>query len=176
MFLFRWHKKMNLLLSYLVWHNLTQDNENWAMMCVNRTFSSKEKDTLCGYSVSAMTTALRLSFLTYTWHRYSGKRGNRASLHLSVYKVEGGLERDSLQSTDWSRENCEFGLTRSTRKMLHLLATKLVQKQIDTDLPIQNASCFFLCFFYLVLWQRHGFPVLSAQQSRHWWRSWTLEH
>jgi len=36
-----------------------------------RTLSSNVKQTLCGYSVSAMTTALRLSFLTYTWHRYS---------------------------------------------------------------------------------------------------------
>lgn len=36
--------------------------------------SSNVKQTLCGYSVSAMTTAPKLSFLTYTWHRYSEKK------------------------------------------------------------------------------------------------------
>lgn len=41
--------------------------------------SSNVKQTLCGYSVSAMTTAPKLSFLTYTWHRYSEKKKKQRS-------------------------------------------------------------------------------------------------
>lgn len=38
------------------------------------------KQTLCGYSVSAMTTAPKLSFLTYTWHRYSERKKKRSKV------------------------------------------------------------------------------------------------
>lgn len=52
---------------------------------------------------------------------------------------------ETLCSLQTGQEKTEFGLTRSTRKMLSLLATNLVQKQIDTDLPIPNASFFLPC-------------------------------